>query len=430
MYLKCYKSETCINDLLLHMMESGERMTKESPVANYEMIGRLFIVYGVVCKTAGEMYELEKESRRTFFDLMKSDYVRHIAVFDAQRTALRKVLGSVPLFRDRDYQKYPQVTVEDIPSVREEFMALEQLPFCGYGKVNTVYFDATALAYKMFDMIFLGLEGIIKFLQGMYDHQQMLPVNPGMCVQRWQWMLEDYCKKEWVDDKQLFQKRLDDHISQHGCNKESLTLFLNQFDNDATNQMVDGLVATLNRHYLDQEDHVSFVFENRDKLTREQMVRHLQFIHCRKLLEQEIELCDLRQPALGAYADLFTSRAAQGMAELLSPIIARHVDFRHNYHYAAWAIVMREKGLVYADRRNGSPMATFINKTFGEQIDKTSLNRYLNKDGDFEKIKEQYDVILAIVNQALGREPKKDYFRSEGLEFFERVAILRKAIQR
>ena len=59
MYLKCYKSETCINDLLLHMMESGERMTKESPVANYEMIGRLFIVYGVVCKTAGEMYELE-----------------------------------------------------------------------------------------------------------------------------------------------------------------------------------------------------------------------------------------------------------------------------------------------------------------------------------------------------------------------------------
>lgn len=423
------KRDGCVTDLLLHALKYGERMTKEPPYSFYEMEGRLMTLFGVICSAAGELYYYEKEARRTLLVLHEFDYHRDITKFKSLYEAVKDLLGAIPLFQNRDYLKYPQVTFDEILQVKEELQALEELPFCGSG-MKAPDLDLIDLAYKMYDMIFLGLEGIVKLLQSLFDDHQMLMTNPDMRVRRWQQMMKDYQEKEWKNDKQHFLKRLDEYTRQQGDEKASLTTFLKRLDDEASNLMCDGIVATLNRHYLDQEDHVTFVFEHRDILTREQMVRHLQFIHCRKLLEQEIELCDLRQPALGAYADLFTSRAAQGMAELLSPIIARHVDFRHNYHYAAWAIVMREKGLVYTDRRNGSPMATFINKTFGEQIDKTSLNRYLNKEGDFDKIKGQYDVILAIVNQALGREPKKDYFRSEGLEFFERVAILRKAIQR
>ena len=44
-----------------------------------------------------------------------------------------------------------------------------------------------------------------------------------------------------------------------------------------------------------------------------------------------------------------------------------------------------------------------------------------------QKIKDQYEVIHSIINQALGRASKKDYFQNESDTFFERLAILRKA---
>ncbi|MBR4730044.1 MAG: hypothetical protein IK075_07265 [Prevotella sp.] len=405
MLLSYCKSESCINDLLRHVMESGDRMTKESPVASYEMIGRLFIVFGVVCKTAGELYELEKESRRTFLDLMGIDYERYVGLFEAQRVALKRVLGRVPLFRDRDYQKYPQVAVEDVLSVKEEFLPLEQLPFCGNRKAQECNFDATRFAYMMHDMIFLGLEGIVKFTQGMHEHQQMLSVQPEMRAKRWQRMIDDYREHEWEGDKQLFLKRRDDHVSQYGCDKTSLTELMKQIDNEATNQLFGGMVATLNYHYLHHNDHVTYVFENRGQLTREHIIQHLKFIHIHKLLEQEIALCDLRQPAVGAYADLFTSRAAQELAMLLAPVIAKHVDFRHNYHYAAWAMAMRDMGLLKANKRNGTTLVEFINKTFHEQIDKSTLLRYMNKD-DCEIIRDLYETILSVVRQEMDRDPR------------------------
>ena len=170
-----------------------------------------------------------------------------------------------------------------------------------------------------------------------------------------------------------------------------------------------------------------YVFDNRDKLTQEQINSHLRFVLIHQLLEQEIALCDLRLPAVGAYADLFTCRAAQELSTLLAPVIARHVDFRHNYHYAAWAMAMKDVGLIYADRRNGTAIVRFINEAFREQVDKASLFRYLNRDDDFEKIKDQYEVIRSIINQALGRASEKDYFQNESDTFFERLVVLRKA---
>ena len=406
MILSYCNSEFCIDDLLRHAMESGERITKESPVASYEMIGRLFIVFGVVCKTAGEMYELEKESRRTFLDLLGSDYERHITNFEAQRGALKRMLGRVPLFRDRDYQKYPPVAVDDILSVKEEFLPLEQLPFCGNMKAEEFYFDATKLAYKMYDMIFLGLEGIIKILQGMYAHQQLLPVSPEMRAKRWQRMMEDYCEHQWKEDKLFFEKRREDHIRQYGYDKTSLMELMNKIDTEGTNQLFGGIVSTLNWHYLDKDDHVTFIFENRNQLTWEQLTQHLKFIHIHKLLEEEIELLDLRQPAVGAYADLFTNRAAQEMATLLAPVIARHVDFKYGYQYGAWVKAMVDLKLIRTDKRNGTAIFRFVNKMFGEQIDKTTLFRCLSNENDFEKIRDLYLSILSVVHQEIDRAPR------------------------
>ena len=352
------------------------------------------------------MYELEKESRRTFLDLLGSDYERHITNFEAQRGALKRMLGRVPLFRDRDYQKYPPVAVDDILSVKEEFLPLEQLPFCGNMKAEEFYFDATKLAYKMYDMIFLGLEGIIKILQGMYAHQQLLPVSPEMRAKRWQRMMEDYCEHQWKEDKLFFEKRREDHIRQYGYDKTSLMELMNKIDTEGTNQLFGGIVSTLNWHYLEEDDHVSFIFENRNQLTWEQLTQHLKFIHIHKLLEEEIELLELRQPAVGAYADLFTNRAAQEMATLLAPVIARHVDFKYGYQYGAWVKAMVDLKLIRTDKRNGTAIFRFVNKMFGEQIDKTTLFRCLSNENDFEKIRDLYLSILSVVHQEIDRTPR------------------------
>ena len=91
-------------------------------------------------------------------------------------------------------------------------------------------------------------------------------------------------------------------------------------------------------------------------------------------------------------------------------------------------MAMIDTGLIYADRRNGTAMVRFVNEAFGEQIDKPTLFRYLKRDDDFEKIKDQYEVIRSIINQALGRTSKKDYFCQEGHLFFERLKVITKAL--
>ena len=411
-----YKTDSYIDDLLQEVLKYGERMTKERPSSYYEMVGRLFIMFGVISTTAGELYYQVKESRRTLLAIKKIDYHRRIVSFNSLYEGLKGILGAVPLFRDRDYQKYPQVTVEEILSVREEFRELEELPFCGEGKAKSTHFDATALAYKMFDTIFLGLKGILLLLQSLHDDQQMLHATPEKRVQRWNRMMEDYREKEWEDDKQLLQERLDSHIRQYGHDKESLTKLMNQIDNEATDLLLGGMVTALNRHFLNQKDHITYVFDNRDKLTQEQINSHLRFVHIHQLLEQEIELCDLRQPAVGAYADLFTCRAAQKMAELLAPTIAKYVDFKHGYQYGAWVKAMIELKLIRTDKHNGTAINRFVNKTFDEQIDKTTLFRCLSKESDFEKIRDLYEAVLSVVSQEMDREPQFNILRKALLQ--------------
>jgi hypothetical protein len=81
--------------------------------------------------------------------------------------------------------------------------------------------------------------------------------------------------------------------------------------------------------------------------------------------EQEMELSVLRQPAVGAYADLFTSRAAQEMAELLAPTIAKYVDFEHGYQYGAWVKAMIDLKLIRTDKSNGINMNQVKPKSHG-----------------------------------------------------------------
>jgi pentatricopeptide repeat protein len=82
------------------------------------------------------------------------------------------------------------------------------------------------------------------------------------------------------------------------------------------------------------------------------------------------------------------------------------VDFEHGYQYGAWVKAMVDLKLIRADKRNGTAIIRFVNKTFGEQIDKTTLFRCLTKEGDFEKIRDLYEGILSVIRQEMERDSR------------------------
>ena len=399
--------EIKISDLLQRMLDYGDRFSKEPPVSEFEKQGRLLALYGVICKAAEETCRFEKESRTTLLSFERLDYDRLITRIEAYQGAVRVILIAVPLFRVRNYLKYPQITIDDLLLVREKFMKMEKLPNCDNGMAKRTDIDITSLAYNIYDIIFLGLGTIATTLRQMRDDKLMLSASHELRVKRWNLMMKRYQDSEWEKDKRLFLDKFKAYTTQFGYEKETLEMFLNQLDHEATVYLANGMLASLNLHYLHQDDHLSYIFDHRHELKQEHINRHLCFICCRKLVEQEIELFDLRQPAAGADADLFTCRAAKELVELLIPLIKVRVDFDYSYQFAAWVKAMMDLNLIYSNKdeknkRNGTLIVNYVFKTFTERIDKSTLFSYINKEKEFEKIKEQYELIMNICDSASG----------------------------
>lgn len=413
-----YTDNERIKVLLDRVLDYGERITKEQPFAEYEKQGRLLGMFGVVCTTALEMYRMEKESKKTFLSpIQPFDYDRMITRLEELPNSLRKILANVPLFKERDYLRYPALTIDDIEEFKEKFKAFESLPQCNNGGVKKTIINIVEFAYNMYDTLFIGLTTIAQSLQKMRDDELMLGENHDMLSKRWNLMMKCYLENEWMIDKQVFQKKLNEYIRQFGHDKTTLEMFLNQLDRDATDLLSMDMLVTLNRLYLNDEDNLSYIFDHRHELKQEHITRHLCFISCRKLVEQEIEQFDLRQPAPGAEADLFTCRAAKELAEQLIPVIKDRVVFHYSYQYAAWVKALMDLKMIYPNKgeqnkRNGTLIVNYIYKMFGERIDKSTLFSYISKDEEFSKIRDQYDLIISLYEQT----------------FDERIELLRKMV--
>ena len=375
-----------ITGMLNRVQDYANRMATEEPYAMFEMQGRLMGIYGVICKTAAEVYEMERVSRRTLLDPRSFNIQRKISQLRGLLETLKGILNDVPLFQNRDYDSYQKITTfDEILRVKKQFEQLEQLPSSGKGMIKDVNFNATEFAYKMYDIIFLGLEGMILLFQRMLDDQKMLEANPELRLQRLQVMADDF-------------------------------------------RPTDLTAVAPTADFLSDQELSDYIFDNRNNLSREQVNAYIRQFISKKQQEMQSSLADLRQPVRGVYADLFTSRAAQELATYLVPTIARRVDFRHKYHYVAWAMAMRDLGLIRTDHRNGLPLMYFINKHFlkgSDQIqDQNLLTQWLRKllnqkfghltpdnlgktlltESDFLKLKDPYWHCLTIINQVLQKD--------------------------
>ena len=386
-----------------------DRFIHEIATCEFDKQGRLLSLYGNVKDAADDMEHREKEACHTLLDLVQIDLDRQMPIIIRIPETIEEIFRIVPLFGERNYDKYPVVKPEDVPAAREKLEAMEFLPLCGNSKAKKTIIDATEFAYIMKDLTIFDLTRMIQSLQNIAKSEQMLKGNSDKRLERYQLMMNAYQTNEWKNDQQYMREDLDDYISLHGYNKESLKAYLKRLEHDALNHSKHGRVATINHHYLNQNSHVSYIYHSRHQLTKQDIRHHFYFVNSRNLVLQEIELYDLRQPAPGAEANLFTNRAAKELVELLIPAITARVDFDHSYQYAAWVKAMMDLNLIRHDKSNRMLITNYVNKKFKENLDKSTLFRYLNKDEGFEKFKEQYELIMLLFDQT--QDEKFDFLR-------------------
>ena len=424
------KETNDIVPLLQRTIDAGHRCIIENSCAANESLGKMMAFYGATCTTAYAMNQVEREMRSTILNLYPLDYSSFSMQVKGLLSMWDQVMFDSPLLKHRDYHKYPPVEMDEIQSVREKYNWIERL--VKGDLVSDLFFDARDFMYKMCDIIRLGLNTIFEKLRNLARDVKMLEENSEMRVQRWLCMERRFMEKYWERDREQFLRKLDQFVKEHGNSKQTLENFLMYVDMKAMERQ-PALLGQLNERYLKDDNYMMFVFSNRDKLTNEDIVRHMSFRNCRKLLVKQIECFDLQQPVPGAYGDLFTCKAAQELTELLVPTVATYVDFKHGYQYAAWAMAMMDLKLIHVDKRNTVQIMQFVNKHFGEQIETaTTLSRWTGKllgarFGTLDKHKLQnsgytidefckmcdfYWHSLSIVNKVLGRDLQAEGFAS------------------
>ena len=422
------KQKQEIAPLLQHTLDVGRCCATAKSWGSSELLGKLFPFYSLTCVAAKTMDEVEDEMHGTMLNLYPMDYSLLSVEVKGMLSMWDQVMSFSPILKHRDYLKYPPVEFDDIQSVRDKYKGVEQL--VDGGMVSGLFIDLCDYVYKMYDIIRLGLNTIFEKLCNLARDVKMLEENSELRVKRWLCMECKYKEVSWENDREKFLRTLNHYIAMHGNTKQTLENFLHYVDVIAVNRQPK-LLGLLNEHYLNDDNYVMFVFANRDQFTNDEIIRHMSFRNCRKLLLQQIERFDLLQPVPGAYGDLFTCRAAQELTELLVPTIATYVDFKHGYQYAAWAMAMMDMKLIHADKRNSVQIMHFVNKHFGEQIDSaTTLSRWtgklfgarfgtldicnLEKSGytieEFNKMQDFYWHSLSIINKVLGRNLQTENF--------------------
>ena len=416
-----------IETLLNRIADQVHAWGQNRPSDPYERLGRAVTLFGASRKVAKQIIQIEAEMSCTLLNIYPLNYMSLSAQAQAVIVTWVGLTKDVYLFQNRDYNLYPQVTKEEIPTVLEKYKCVEQLVSRGFqGKINI---DVTDFAYKVSDITLLALQAIFNKLNALFVDSMELERSIEKRIQRWSLVERKYNAERWEDDRQRCMKKLNEHIGVNGDNKESLEKYLDLCDEKARNQD-SSLLVELNERFLKQDCFLKFLYEHRNKLSTKDLSDHLSYRFCRKRIMQKIELFDLKQPAIGAYANLFTCRAAQELAELLAPTMATYVDFKFGYQYAALAMAMMDLGLVYADKRNGVEVLTFVNKNllkndnqiknqnlltqwigkkcqrwFGELTD-DDLSRTTFKLAEYLKLKDVYWHCVSIINQVLQKDLK------------------------
>ncbi len=328
-------------------------------------------------------------------------------------------------------------------------------------------------ARPMSEIIEKGLVVIADSLRGIVDYYHRLTNDVELQNKKFHKLENHYEAAMWAKDKVRLIYAAKEYVSTCRCEnvQESYQHFLNKLSLDATDYHMNKLLTELNETYLNGESPATFIVNNRNQLSFEDIAQHFCFVKSHRMISTHIEMYDLWSPADEEYKDLFVNRAAQELAFLLAPTIGMYVDFRHNYQYAALQMAMMDLGMIYNELRNGVQMMRFVNECFLKEDaikDQTTLTQWtakllgrrygvIDEDNftetnmslqDFRKMKDYYWHCLSIINKVLKVDIQEmgfasylliehantpaitDYMNKGGENVMERLFVLKSAFHK
>lgn len=458
---------------LNHVLDMGKKIIDlYRHITCTERAALLLAMTAAIRQVSANMWTVAAYLRKNLLDTFRINYTDFAREIENLHKIWKEELKGAPIFHNLDKGSHPITNPNDI--ALKEDTDYDMSIRSSYD--NKFDFQETRIglmgnASLMCEEIEKGLESISKTLREIEDDYQNLKTNNELQDLRLKELEKLYEVEVWDDDKDRFISDVEEYTVVSGNKtKETYKRYLGRMDRQATDSLEKKVLGELNEWYLAEQRPASFIVDNRDKLTFEDIALHFRFKRCRVLLNEHIESFDLKMPADDEYKDLFVNQASQELAFLLVIIIDTYVDFRHNYQLAALQMAMQDLGLIYRDRNNGVQMKDFLNAAFlkgDDQIkDQTTLTQWTGKLlgsmfgamdeshlignyslKDFQKMKDYYWLCLSIINKVVQLDLEElhfadylyeehentpsinDYKNRDGKSMMDRLSVLKSVIR-
>ena len=458
---------------LNHVLDMGQRIVDLYPhITCTERASLLLAMTAAVRQVAANMRTVAAWLRKNLLDTFRINYTDFARKVENLHKIWSEELKGAPIFHNLDIQSLPITNPRDI-ALKED--TDYDLTIRTYSKDEFDFYETRIglmeNAPLMCDAIEEGLRQIGKTLREIENDYLKLKVDGELQDRRLKELERQYETLMWEEEKRRLVSDVEEYTVVSGDkSKKTYQRYLERMEREATDTLERKKLGELNEWYLGNLKPATFIVENRDKLTFEDIALHFRFVRCRRLLQHHLESFDLLQPADEKFKDLFVNRATQELAMLLTATIGRYVDFRHNYQYAALQMAMQDLGLVYGDRNNGMQMKDFVNQEFlkNDKLikDQTTLTQWKGKllgsmfgamdeqhllgnytKEDFAKMKDCYWLCLSIINKVVQLDLEElqfapylyeehehtpsitDYKNSEGQSIMERLSVLKSVIR-
>lgn len=455
---------------LNHVLDMGERIIDLYPhITCTERSALLLAMSAASQQLTANMRNVAALLRKNLLDPFKISYTMYARRVEDLLKIWKEELSGAPIFHNLDTHSRPLTNPYDIALKEDTDYNLN------IRNDDSDIFDLRVSLMKNASMICDTIENSLqqtsKILRDIEIDYRELRSDSARQDKRLKELEKLYVEEWWEEDKKRFISEVEEYAVVSKDNSvETYKRYLNRMDRMATDPHDLKVLAELNEWYLAGQRPASFIVENRDKLSIDDLAIHFYYVRCRDLITTHIESFDLLAPPNAEYDKLFINKAAQELVVILVKTISTYIDFRHNYQYAALQMALIDLGLVIADNGNGPQMMKFVNKHFLPEDEyikhETTLTQWTGKllgrsfgmmdeknlqgnftPEDFAKLKDYYWLCLSIINKVVQRDLEElnfaqylydehrltpsinDYKDHEGKSIMERLSILKSAIR-
>lgn len=271
----------------------------------------------------------------------------------------------------------------------------------------------------------LGL--IVERLEKLIADSKKLKRDPILRMARMEAMEKYYLKRLWPQDKERLRIRIEGELKDEDNNGltevQIIQAMIKDLEADNEHNCNNKTLKQINQIKNQREEVAKVAAENRDHLSYDDLMNHLQYRESIKLLSARIEAIGLLAPCYAYQGKLFTNNAAYELARLLGKAFYNYVGFDKKVKSAFIYAAMMNVGMIMKGENNARLMADFINNEWLDEkddvvkddditkplrkcsghpfctIDEDNLRMFTQKE--FERYRDLYWRAYSIINKVL-----------------------------